>query len=280
MNSILFFSNSIYSDGQEIILYYQNGTFERLNNLLPQPTNPSRIHSLSNQTKKLACLTTTITNLQSRACLLQRLLTKIELFYQLNLRNCLKFLNNQWKLILTEQQLRIFQPNDFLLILLCYSSSNDIQIYQLNPTNNWIFKHDNFISICQPILILRYENQFLCQIGPKKILLPLEERIQEEENSLENYFPNKFKSMKKNQLALEQYHLAITIRNDAALNFKNLNLTRRINGVNIECKQQEIKVDTEVGLVDALTIQIILSSSCLRRLIITYSSLIEVGMND
>jgi hypothetical protein len=86
--------------------------------------------------------------------------------------------------------------------------------------------------------------------------------------------------MKKNQLALEQYHLAITIRNDAALNFKNLNLTRRINGVNIECKQQEIKVDTDAGLVDALTIQIILSSSCLRRLIITYSSLIEVGMND
>ena len=196
------FFYSIYLDGQEIILYYQNGTFERLNNLLPQPTIPSRIHSLSNQTKKLACLTTTITNLQSQACLLQRMLTKIEIFYQLNLPNCLKLINNQWKLILTEQQLRIFQPNDFLLILLCQLSSNDIRIYQLNPTNNWVFKQENFISICQPILILRYQNQLHCQIGPKKILLPLQERIQEEkEISLENYFPNKFKSMRKNQLA-------------------------------------------------------------------------------
>ncbi len=58
----------------------------------------------------------------------------------------------------------------------------------------------------------------------------------------------------------------------------NLNLTRKINGVNIECKQQEIKVDTDdAGLIDTLTIQIILSSSCLRRLIITYSTLIEVN---
>ncbi len=212
-------ASSFDLDGQEIILYYQNGTFERLNNLLPQPCNPSRIHSLSNQTKKLVCLTTTITNLQSQACLLQRILTKIEIFYQLNLSNCLKIINNQWKLILTEQQLRIFQPNDFLLILICQISSNDIRIYQLNPTNNWIFKQDIFISICQPILVLRYENQIYCQIGSKKILLPLQECIQEkEEISLENYFPNKFKSMKK---PIEQYHLALTIRNDAALNFKS-----------------------------------------------------------
>ena len=46
--------------------------------------------------------------------------------------------------------------------------------------------------------------------------------------------------------------------------------------VNIECKQQEIKVDTDAGLVDALTIQIILSSTCIRRLMITFSSLIEL----
>ncbi|CAF2816256.1 unnamed protein product [Rotaria sp. Silwood2] len=46
--------------------------------------------------------------------------------------------------------------------------------------------------------------------------------------------------------------------------------------INIECKQQEIKVDTDDGLVDSLTIQIILSSSCLRRLIITFSILIEL----
>ena len=47
--------------------------------------------------------------------------------------------------------------------------------------------------------------------------------------------------------------------------------------VNIECKQQEIKVDTDAGLVDTLTIQIILSSSCLRRLIIVFSALSEVN---
>jgi hypothetical protein len=193
-----------------------------LNNLLPQSTNPSRIHSLSNQTKKLACLTTTITNLQSQASLLQRILTKIEIFYQLNLVNSLKFVNNQWKLILTEQQLRIFQPNDILLILVCQLSSNDIRIYQLTPSNNWVFKQDVITSICQTILVLRHQNQVYCQLGPKKILLPLQERIQQkEEISLENYFPNKFKSMKKNQLSSEQYHLTLTIRNDAALNFKS-----------------------------------------------------------
>lgn len=51
---------------------------------------------------------------------------------------------------------------------------------------------------------------------------------------------------------------------------------RRVNQVNIECKQQEIKVDTDAGLVDSWTIQIILSSSCIRRLILTYSALTEV----
>lgn len=50
--------------------------------------------------------------------------------------------------------------------------------------------------------------------------------------------------------------------------------------VNMECKQQETKVDTDAGLVDALTVQIILSSSCLRRLIITFSSLIEVSKRN
>ncbi|CAF3097202.1 unnamed protein product, partial [Rotaria sp. Silwood2] len=44
--------------GQEIIIYYENGRFERLNNLLPSSSNPSHRNSLSNQTKKLACLTT------------------------------------------------------------------------------------------------------------------------------------------------------------------------------------------------------------------------------
>ncbi|CAF2957032.1 unnamed protein product [Rotaria sp. Silwood2] len=60
-----------------------------------------------------------------------------------------------------------------------------------------------------------------------------------------------------------------------------MNITRRLligrmDMINIECKQQEIKVDTDDGLVDSLTIQIILSSSCLRRLIITFSILIEL----
>jgi hypothetical protein len=38
-----------------------------------------------------------------------------------------------------------------------------------------------------------------------------------------------------------------------------------------------MKVDTDAGLIDALTIQIIISSSCLHRLIITFSALIEVN---
>ena len=211
----------IYLDGQEIILYYQNGTFERLNNLLPPATNPSRIHSLSNQTKKLACLTTTIINLQSQSSSLQRLLTKIEIFYQLNLPNCLKFVNNQWKLFLDEQQLRLFQPSDFFLILLCHFSSNNFRIYQLNSNNNWIFKHNDFISmtcLCQPILLLRYQKQYHYQLGSKKLLLPLQEHLHEEEISIGDYFPKKFK---KNSPSIEQYHLALTIRNDAALNFKS-----------------------------------------------------------
>jgi hypothetical protein len=225
IKKIFSYSLLTYLDGQEIILYYDNGTFERLNNLLPpSSSHPSRINSLSNQIKKLACLTTTITHLQSHSCLLQRILNKIEIFYQLNLSNCLKFINNQWKLILNEQQLRIFQPNDFILILLCYLSSNNIQIYQLNLTNNWIFKLNDLISItciCQPILLLRYQNQIHIQLGLKKLLLPLQEQIQEDEISFENSFTNKFKSIKKNNSSIQQYYLALTIRNDAALNFKS-----------------------------------------------------------
>jgi hypothetical protein len=38
-----------------------------------------------------------------------------------------------------------------------------------------------------------------------------------------------------------------------------------------------MKVDTDAGLVDTLTIQIILSSASLRRLMITYSALMEVS---
>ncbi|CAF1233036.1 unnamed protein product [Rotaria sordida] len=275
-------------DGQEIIIYYENGRFERLNNLLSNSLNLSHHrNSLLNQTKKLTCLTTTITNLQSNIYLLQRILNKIEIFYQLNLNNCLKLINNQWKLILNEQQLRIFQLNDFILILICHLSSNNLKIYQLNSINDWIFKINDKISItyiCQSILIFRYQNQFHFQLGPKKIILPLQEQIQQDQISFENYFINKFKSLKNNNnLLIQQYHLALTIRNDAAKYFQklNMNITQRlligrINMINIECKQQEIKVDTDEGLVDSLTVQIILSSSCLRRLIITFSTLMEL----
>ena len=231
--SLLFFLSTIIiispsSDGQEIILYYQNGTFERLNHLLPPPVfnHPLRMHSLSNQSKKLACLTSTITHLQSQACVLQRILTKIELFFQLNLLTCLKLIDQQWKLILTEQQLRVFQPQDFLLILLCYlsSSSKDIRIYQLNPNKHWIFLLKDLPSMtgrCQPILLLRCQNQLHARIGMQKILLPLQEHVQEEVISLENYFPEKYRSVKKNSLSSEQYHLALTLRNDAAVQFKS-----------------------------------------------------------
>lgn len=203
-----------------------------MNNLLPpaSSSHPSRNNSLSNQTKKLACLTTTITNLQTQACLLQRVLNKLEIFYQINLSNCLKFLHNQWKLILNEQQLRIFQPNDFLLILICYySSTNNIKIYQLNLTNNWIFKLNEPIlttCLCQPILFFRYQSHIHYRLGLKKLLLPLEMQIHEEEDiSIENYFPNKFKSLKTiNQSLIQQYHLVLTIRNEAALNFKSIRM--------------------------------------------------------
>ncbi|CAF3138629.1 unnamed protein product [Rotaria sp. Silwood2] len=214
-------------DGQEIIIYYDNGRFERVNNLLPNPLNLSHRNSLSNQAKKLACLTTTIMNLQSNVCLLQRILNKIEIFYQLNLNNCLKLINQQWKLILNEQQLRIFQLNDFILILICHLSSNNLKIYQLNPINDWIFKMNDIISmtyICQPILIFRYQNQFHFQLVPKRIILPLQEQIQQDQISFENYFTNKFKLSKNNNLSIQQYHLALTIRNDAAKYFQILTL--------------------------------------------------------
>ncbi|CAF5208966.1 unnamed protein product [Rotaria magnacalcarata] len=60
-----------------------------------------------------------------------------------------------------------------------------------------------------------------------------------------------------------------------------MNLARRLligqmDVINIECKQQEMKVDTDEGLVDSLTLQIILSSSCLRRLIIIFSTITEL----
>ncbi|CAF1197461.1 unnamed protein product [Adineta ricciae] len=273
-------------DGQEIILYYENGTFERLKSLLPRTANLSRSSSLVNQTKKLACLATTITNLQANACLLQRLLTKAELFYQLNLSMCLKFIQNQWKLILTDQQSRTFQSNDFILILLCQFSENHVRIYQLTSANNWMFKMNESITktyLCQPILILRSPNSFHYQLGHRRIVLSLEEQVQEEELSLEHYFPKKFRSMRRINATMQQYHLVLTLRNEAATNFKKLNiqLARRLllgetDFVNMEIKQQDIKVDTDNGLVDSLTIQVILSSLCLRRLIITFSTLVEL----
>ena len=61
------------------------------------------------------------------------------------------------------------------------------------------------------------------------------------------------------------------------MNFARRLLIGRMDLVHIECKQQEMKVDTDVGLVDSLTVQIILSSSCLRRLIITFTALTEVN---
>lgn len=62
----------------------------------------------------------------------------------------------------------------------------------------------------------------------------------------------------------------------------NINLARRlsmgqVDAINIEYKQQEMKVDTDEGLVDSLTIQIIVSSSCLRQLILIFSTLTEVN---
>ena len=222
--SLTFIPFFFHSDGQEIILYYQSGTFERLNNLLPPSSNPPRTQSLSNQTKQLTCLISTISNLQSQACALQRILMKIELFYQLNMSTCLKWMDYQWKLILTEQQLRIFQPQDFLLILLCQISVNDIRIYQLNPSNHWIFSlkdSTSMIGLCQPILLLRYQQQVYCRMGVKKILLPLQDHVQEEMISLENYFPEKYRSLKKNYSSSEQYHLAVTLRNDSAVNFRS-----------------------------------------------------------
>lgn len=221
---MIIISYFFHSDGQEIILYYQSGTFERLNNLLPPSSNPPRTQSLSNQSKQLACLTSTISNLQSQACTLQRILMKIELFYQLNLSTCLKWVDYQWKLILTEQQLRIFQPQDFLLVLLCRISSNDIRIYQLNPSNHWIFPlkdSTSMIGLCQPILLLRCQQQVYCRMGMKKILLSLQDHVQEERISLEYYLPEKYRSLKKNYSSIEQYHLSVTLRNDAAVNFRS-----------------------------------------------------------
>jgi hypothetical protein len=50
----------------------------------------------------------------------------------------------------------------------------------------------------------------------------------------------------------------------------------RIDFVHIECKQQETKVDTDAGLIDTWTIQLYVSSMCLRRLLLVYSRLIQV----
>lgn len=211
-------------DGQEIILYYENGRFERLNNLLPNSSNPIQLSSLSNQIKRLACLTTSITNLQSNVSILKRVLNKIEIFYQLNLNTCLKFIHNQWKLILNEQQLRIFQLNDFMLILICYYPLNQIRIYQLNSINDWIFKMNDSLSntyICQPILVYRYQSQFHFQFASQRIILPIEEQIQQEQISFERYFPNKFKALNINPLSIQKYHLALTLRNDAAKQFQS-----------------------------------------------------------
>lgn len=260
-------------DGQEIILYYSNGTFQRLNNLLPTSTKPSHFPTLSNQIQKLTCLTTTINHLQSQISLLQRTFNKIEVFYQLNLSTCLKYQINQWKLYFTEQQLRIFQSNDFYLILICQLSNENLQIYQLNSSSNWTFQFPCLPCLCQPILVLRCQNENFCKLGQKQLLLPFYEQIQLTNEIDFNH--QKFKIIKLHQ---QQYHLVLTIRNQSAEQFKkmNMNLTRKIQQVHIDCKQQEIKVDTDAGLVDALTIQITLSTSCLKQLIFTFSNLIQL----
>jgi len=261
-------------DGQEIILYYSNGTFQRLNNLLPTSTNPSRFQTLTKQIQQLTCLTNTITHLQTQTSILQRISTKIEYFYQLNLSNCLKYQQNQWKLIFNEQQLRVFQSNDFYLILICQLSNENIQIYQLNSTVNYTFKFSCLPCLCQPILVLRCQNENFCRLGQKEILFPFDEQIVQFENEIQLNHP-KFRILKTNQ---QQYQLILTARNESAEQLKNKIKNRKIQQVQIECKQQEIKVDTDAGLVDSLTVQISLSSSCFKQLILTFSNLIQMEM--
>ena len=139
------------------------------------------------------------------------------------------------------------------------------------------------------MLVLRHQNEVHCQLGSKRILLPLHEQP-DDDIDIEHYFTHKFQSAKKPSSV---FHLALTIRNEAALHFRssdhdaqtrdsislsemNIQLARRVNAVAVECKQQDVKVDTDAGLVDALTVQIILSSSCLRQLLLTFSILTEL----
>lgn len=71
------------------------------------------------------------------------------------------------------------------------------------------------IFICQPILILRYQNKIHCKLAFKRIILSLQEHIHEEE---ESFLINK---LKKESSINQKYHLVLTIRNDAAMNFKS-----------------------------------------------------------
>ncbi|CAF4054395.1 unnamed protein product, partial [Rotaria sordida] len=46
--------------------------------------------------------------------------------------------------------------------------------------------------------------------------------------------------------------------------------------VNVECEEQEMKINNDEDLANSLTIQIIISSSYLRRLVMTFSDLMKL----
>lgn len=271
-----------YLDGQELILYYSNGTFERLTNLYARSVLPSRLTSVSHQTKKLTCLTRTIVDLQSDLSYLQRAKNKLECFYQIDLEQSLKTSTNYWKLNLNEQQTRLFQPNDLSLFIFCRRSSNDVYLFQLNSSHSWKFVFDSSqigTSVCQPILVLFLRlrssdnlNQVHYRFGSPQILLG----SNEQHFPIETYFTQHCKLFQKNsnQQQQQQFQLSIQIRNASAKkmieHFQEIR-SWKIDRVQIECKQQEIKIDTDAGLVDSLQVQINLFSSSIQRLIVIYS---------
>jgi hypothetical protein len=164
--------------------------------------------------KRLACLTATISNIQSNINQFQRTYDKIELFYKINMNQTLKYIDQQWALHLDELQRRVFQPTDMILVIVCRYSSNRIRIYQYQTNHQWTYPLTDKLSgdcLCQPVLVLRQQHDFHYRFGIKQWILTGEQHLSIEKCQTSEPF----------MATSQEYRLVLTLRNDAAIDFRS-----------------------------------------------------------
>ncbi|CAF1601904.1 unnamed protein product [Didymodactylos carnosus] len=197
----------VFIDGQDLIVRCRNGRFERLTDFISSSTNlhdsvcsinysnDELLKQIGHLLKKLACLVTTIADLQTNFTLLERSLNKIQDFFKkLNVNTCLQLKSVttnskenydnimyhyvEFQLSMTDRQSKL-QPNDLMLLLICRLSNTHVHLCQTMVTSFSSIKCSipTVTCLCQPILMLKpsivYGHKFMDKITLCQILKPI-----------------------------------------------------------------------------------------------------------